>query len=71
MVYNEYNMQHAVINNLRPNGESCFLSKLKEEDVKYILKSNVGTNILAKKFDVNYSTIKNIMNKFTWKHVIV
>lgn len=68
---NEYNMQHAVENNLRPNGESCFLSKLKEEDVKDILKSKFSTSSLAKKFNVNYSTIKSITNRFTWKHVIV
>lgn len=72
------NQIHAYANKLqipslhnRPNGENQGLSKLKNEDVIFILenyKKGMGIKF-SKLFNVSQTTILNIVNKKIWTHV--
>jgi hypothetical protein len=72
------NQIHAYVNKLqipslhnRPNGENQGLSKLKNEDVMFILenyKKGMGIKF-SKLFNVSQTTILNIVNKKIWTHV--
>ena len=72
------NQTHAYVNKLqipslhnRPNGENQGLSKLKNEDVMFILenyKKGMGIKF-SKLFNVSQTTILNIVNKKIWTHV--
>lgn len=66
---NDENMRHATLNNLRPSGESCKLSKLKAIDVIEIKNSDKNINYLSKVYGVHPSTINNILIGYTWKNV--
>lgn len=50
-------------------GENHHQSKLKEEDIIFIKKSDKKPMDLAIKFNVTYKTIWNIKNNKTWKHL--
>lgn len=69
------NMKHAYKNNLIKDGckgETCHLSKLKDEDVINIRFQNlngVEINKIAKEFNVSCKNIKFIINRKTWKHI--
>ncbi len=67
------NTQHAYRTGLmlNPKGDDCHNSKLNEDDVKCILHC-LGTfqsSQLAEHFDVSRSTICDIKNGRTWRHV--
>lgn len=70
------NIQHCIDNNLQYvlKGEEIGNSKLKNEDVIYIrnnYKPRIITRVfLAKKFNVTEATIKDILSKRTWKHLL-
>jgi hypothetical protein len=66
---NMENMKHAVLFNLRPSGENCKLSKLKEIDVIEIKNSDKDVKYLSKLYNVYPSTISNILSGHTWKNV--
>lgn len=57
-----------------PRGETVGLSKLKEEDIRYILRAPryFGANVeLARKFRVSESAISSVIKRKTWKHVVL
>jgi len=69
------NAKHAKINNLynSPKGEKCKVSKLKNNQV-YEIRNLVSKNDLtimeiACKFNVGLTTIRNIRDGITWKHL--
>lgn len=70
------NIQHCIDNNLQYvlKGEEIGNSKLTEKDVIYIrenYKPRVITRMfLSKKFNVSEATIKDILYKRTWKHLL-
>ena len=51
-------------------GEKSSFSKLKENQVIEIYYLNEKRKELAKKYNVNQSSIDNIKNKKTWKHIL-
>jgi hypothetical protein len=75
-VTRQQNIQHCIDNNLQYvlKGEEIGNSKLTEIDVIYIranFKPRIITrNYLAKKFNVTEATIKDILQKRTWKHLL-
>lgn len=69
-VTNQENRTHAVENGLHLSGERCKYSKLKEEDVIFILKhTEYKIYELKKMFNVSRSAISSIRNGRTWKHL--
>lgn len=57
------NLEHQKNNNL-------FHSSLNEDQVKYIRKNkSVGTRALADELGVDIRTIRNVINKVSWKHI--
>jgi len=70
------NIQHCIDNNLQYilKGEEIGNSKLTEKDVVYIrnnFKPRIVTRtFLADKFNVTEATIKDILQKRTWKHLL-
>jgi len=71
------NTQHALKIGLSVpcKGEQHGLSKLKEEDIRFIRNNYIaydkklGTNGLAKYFNVHHSIISDVVNRKTWKHI--
>lgn len=72
------NMKDKVEKGNSPKGEKNVNSKLTKNDVEQIrkiywknfgTKNHVSMNSLAKKYNVNRTTISNILNNKTWKHV--
>lgn len=53
----------------QPKGEKNGRSKLKEYQVREILKSNEKNSTIAKHYDVSIFTIKDIKARKTWKHI--
>ncbi len=69
-VTNQENRNHALKNNLQPIGEKCKWAKLTEKDVIYILQNmDISNKVLSEKFNVSHSTINDIKNGRTWKHL--
>lgn len=69
-VTNLENRKHAVNEGLHLQGEKCPWAKLHEKDVIYILQhKNEPTYILAKKFNISESTIRDIKAGRTWKQL--
>ena len=72
-----YNLVHAYKNGLEKKmlGENHCSHKLTEDDVRYIRKnyikrdSEYGATALAKKFNVDRTTILNVYNRKTWRHI--
>ena len=72
---NRYNQLHAIDLGLKTflKKENNPRSKLTEQDVDFILKHykprdpNYGTRGLARKFNVHHETIRQVLNKETWK----
>ena len=66
------NVKHAYDNGLEKKvlGEDHNGSKLNDELVRYIRKSNKSNYGLAKELGVDPSTIRDARNKKTWRHVI-
>lgn len=69
-VTNQENRNHAVDNDLQVTGERCSWAKLTEENVKEI-RANPGyeNEYWARKFKVSRSTINDVVNYRTWKHI--
>ena len=69
-VTNQENRNHAVDNDLQVTGERCSWTKLTEENVKEI-RANPGyeNEYWARKFKVSRSTISDVVNYRTWKHI--
>ena len=69
-VTNQENRNHAVDNDLQVTGEKCSWAKLTEENVKEI-RANPGyeNEYWARKFKVSRSTINDVVNYRTWKHI--
>lgn len=69
------NNQHAVDTGLAPIGVNRNTAKLTNEQVKYIrdnykpFDSKFGGRALARKFDVKFSTIQNVVQGKTFKNV--
>ena len=65
------NIRHSIVNNLKKTarGEKSGSSKFKNEDILYIRESNKINYHLAKEYNVCITTITNIRNKKTWKHI--
>ena len=68
------NIRHAIETGLRDNkGENCGRSKLKRTEVKSIRKLHrVGIDMLtlSKMFKVARSSIRSVIIRHTWKHVL-
>lgn len=67
------NTIHAIDNGLKPVGSKHYLAKLTEEKVGCIRRMKVTGftyNELSMLFNVSKSTIKSIVARRTWKHVI-
>lgn len=69
-VTNQENRNHAVDNDLQVTGERCSWSKLTEDNVREI-RANPGyeNEYWARKFGVSRSTISDVVNYHTWKHI--
>lgn len=69
-VTNQENRNHTVDNDLQVTGERCSWAKLTEENVKEI-RANPGyeNEYWARKFKVSRSTINDVVNYRTWKHI--
>ncbi len=52
-------------------GERNGQNKLSKEDVLYIFHSNERHYLLARKFNVNQKTIRDIKNKNRWRHLLI
>lgn len=63
------NSAHAKKLGLIANGESQGSSKLKSDNIKYILNTSVSAIELAKQFNVHFSTIYRIRQRQSWKHI--
>ena len=57
------------INQNRERGEDRWNSKLTEDDVREIRKSNVKNSALAAEYCVTEGAIEHIKHRRTWKHV--
>ena len=72
-VSEKQNLIHAVINKLSDSGEESCLSQLTREQINYIrdncipYNKNFGCAALAKKFNVDRSTISKIVHDKSWK----
>lgn len=65
----EENLQQSVRDLRMQHGEDRYCSKLTTEEVRYIIGLNMPYREIAKKFNVNYSTIQKIKSGKIWKHV--
>ncbi len=66
------NMRHAWDNGIHDlkKGSTNHTAKLTEENVKFIRSATPFNKYeLAKMFKVNESTIRNVRNRKTWKHI--
>ncbi len=70
-VSHKENMQHAHRNNLVivAKGINCVQAKLSEKDVLFIRKRSLSVKNLVKKFKMDKTTIYDILNRKTWKHI--
>jgi hypothetical protein len=50
-------------------GDFCPASKLKEAQIIYIRSSSKSSKDLAKEIGIAYSTIRQIRNRGSWKHI--
>ena len=53
-----------------PLGEAHGMAVLKENDVRFIKSSKLGSRTLAKMFAVGRTTITHIRKNDTWKHIV-
>jgi hypothetical protein len=67
---NAQNIKDRNDRNRQAKGEKVGFSKLKEYQVREILKSTEKVSMLAKQFNVTMQTIYVINNRKTWKHVM-
>lgn len=65
------NIRHAFKNGLIPKvvGENQSATKLTEKEVKQIFLSGMSRRELAKKYNVGYTTITNILTGESWNHI--
>ena len=67
------NVRHAYANGLaRPkdqNGSKNLMSKLTEDDVRFIRSSGWDKKALIRYYDVSRKTIENILRRKTWTHI--
>jgi len=52
-----------------PKGEMHWKSRLTESDVMLIRSSSLSTAVLARQFEVNWSTVSHVRKGNTWKHL--
>ncbi len=64
------NIRDRVERNRSARGSNHGRAKLTEDNVRYIRNTNETTYFLAKEFDVDRKTIRNIRQFKTWKHVV-
>ena len=65
------NNKDKLIRNRQAKGEQILSSKLNEQKVKEILKNaKLGVPVLAEKFNISDSTVRSILQRKTWKHVL-
>ena len=63
------NINDKIAKNRQPKGEEIRSAKLTEEAVRFIRKSDKTIRELAKQFNVDKSTIRQVKLKITWKWV--
>lgn len=70
-VTNQENRDHAISINLHFCGEKCSYAKLTEKDVLFIRENQdkFSRTELAKKFGVSRATIRDVINRRSWKHL--
>ena len=74
-VTSSQNKQHAVKMGLRASGTNLYNSKLTEDDVRWIRANYIlgdkefGAKAIAEKFNMNPSTIQDVIHKRTYKNV--
>ncbi len=67
---NNENRNHAVKNGLHLQGETCPQTKLNKEKVLYIREHlEISSQKLAEMFGVSRSTINDVKQRRTWKHI--
>lgn len=67
------NIKHAyetgLMNSDHLKGSKHHKTKLTEQDVLDIRESNLKPKDLSKKYNISYSTVIDILNRKTWKHI--
>lgn len=63
------NINDMIKRNRSQMGEKCKWTKLTKEQVLEIRKSNKPQKVMAKRFNISQTTISNIKNRKTWKHI--
>lgn len=67
------NAQDALANNITHVGERNHMSKITEEQVKHIRAAYAqgdSQNLIALEFRIGQTTVSNIVNRNTWKHIL-
>jgi hypothetical protein len=57
----------SLVNHAR--GERHYLARLTEEAVRFICSCELGVRALARHFEVDPTTIRDVRTRRTWKHV--
>lgn len=60
---------HAYENGLKTRGQDFVNSKLDNEKVMFIIKSDLSYTKLGDMFGVSFTTISGVRNGYTWSHV--
>jgi hypothetical protein len=50
-------------------GEEHYLAKLSEDAVRFIRSCEIGVRALARRFEVDPTTIRDVRSRRTWRHV--
>jgi hypothetical protein len=58
----------SLVNHAR--GERHYLARLTEEAVRFIRSCETGVRSLARRFEVDPTTIRDVRTRKTWKHVL-
>jgi hypothetical protein len=69
---NEDNLIEAMLAGLTPRGESHHAAKLTDAKVAEIRRRHTlgeGRRTLAREFGVDQSTIRQVVKRWTWRHV--
>lgn len=64
------NMNDTIKHGTKNYGETAYQSRLTEEDVMYIRRCDDTSTVLAKKYDMAKSSIRNIRQGRSWKHLL-
>lgn len=63
------NIGRSVSDKRNAFGEKQHLSKLTSEDVLFIRQSGKSNLMLAKQFGISPTTVRDVRNRKTWKHI--